>query len=350
MDPQRKILDLEQADAWVAEQRASGRRIGFTCGSFDLLHPGHVQYLAQARELCDRLLVAVNTDDSVRRYKSPLRPVHPQDHRMYMVAGLDSVDAVTALDEDRPLYLLLRWKPDLYVKGGDYDVSKLRSGEAVRAYGGRVEVIRPRFSTSTTAAIERIAALAAHAEPERAPLAAPAGLVLLDRDGTLIRNIPYLSDPNGVEVLPGVGEGLAELQAAGMRLAVVTNQQGIAFGYGTVQDMIAVNQRLFRELSRYGVRLSRVYFCPHSIPDACGCRKPADGMIRRAMRDFGVEPGRTFFIGDTESDMRAGAAAGCVTVYVGEAPPPRCDFHAAGFAGAAHWVAEHAALAAGEAR
>src|SRR5882724_11845075 len=99
MDPGAKILSLDQADAWVASEKAAGRRIGFTCGSFDLLHAGHVQYLSAARALCDRLLVAVNSDESVRRSKGPSRPINPQNQRMYVIAGLASVDAVTLLDD-----------------------------------------------------------------------------------------------------------------------------------------------------------------------------------------------------------------------------------------------------------
>src|ERR1700704_4903906 len=119
MDPGAKILSLEQMDQWVASEKAAGRRIGFTCGSFDLLHAGHVEYLAAARALCDRLMVAVNADASVRRYKNPLRPVVPERERIYVVAGLAAVDAATLMDDDRPLSMLLRWKPDLYIKGGD---------------------------------------------------------------------------------------------------------------------------------------------------------------------------------------------------------------------------------------
>lgn len=303
-------------DAWITGERAAGRRVGFTCGSFDLLHPGHVQYLARARALCDRLLVAVNTDESVRRYKNPLRPINPLEHRMYMVAGLAAVDAVTTLDEDRPLSLLLRWKPDLYIKGGDYAVESLRSGAAVRGYGGRVEVIKPEFDTSSTGVIERIRLLAAHAEPDRSGAPSSSGLVLLDRDGTLIRDVPFLYDPADVEVLPGVVESLTRLQAAGLRLAIVTNQQGIALGYHTVQDFIAVNQRMLRELGQHDILISRIYFCPHSAADRCACRKPAAGMIERALRDFGVPPERAFLIGDTDADMAAGATAGCRTFRV----------------------------------
>lgn len=320
MDPGDKILSkiqsTEQMDEWLAAERAAGRRIGFTCGSFDLLHAGHVQYLGAAREFCDRLIVAVNSDASIFRYKSKLRPVVPERERMYVVAGLAAVDAVTLMDDDRPLSLLLRWKPDLYIKGGDYSPEALRSGDAVREYGGKVEVIRSGFETSTSKLIERVGALAAHAVPELAVTQNFRGLVLLDRDGTLIRNVPFLHDPAKVEILPGVIDGLVKLQAAGLRLAIVTNQQGIGLGYYTVQDFIAVNQALLRELGARGIRISKIYFCPHSLADQCSCRKPATGMITRAMQDFDVTPEQTFLVGDSLDDMRAGADAGCQTVCV----------------------------------
>jgi D-glycero-D-manno-heptose 1,7-bisphosphate phosphatase len=318
MDPAEKILSLEQMDQWVAVEKAAGRRIGFTCGSFDLLHAGHVEYLGKARELCDRLIVAMNSDASVSRYKDPLRPIVPERERMYVVAGLAAADAVTLMEDDRPLTLLLRWKPDLYIKGGDYAKDALRSGDAVRAYGGKAEVIRSGFDTSSSKLIERMGVLAEHVEPATAGPRRFSGLVLLDRDGTLIRNVPFLHDPENVEILPGVIDGLLKLQAAGMRLAIVTNQQGIGLGYYTVQDFIAVNQRLLRELGARGVRISKIYFCPHSLGEQCSCRKPATGMIVRAMRDFGVAPEQTFLVGDSNDDMQAGADAGCQTVRVGE--------------------------------
>jgi rfaE bifunctional protein nucleotidyltransferase chain/domain len=312
-----KILSLEQMDTWVAAEKAAGRRIGFTCGSFDLLHAGHVQYLGAARELCDSLIVAVNSDASVSRYKNPLRPIVPERERMYVVAGLAAVDVVTLMEDDRPLSLLLRWKPDLYIKGGDYSPDALRSGDAVREYGGKVEVIRSEFETSTSKLIERMGVLAGHVEPATAGPRNFRGLVLLDRDGTLIRNVPFLHDPAKVEILPGVIDGLLKLQAAGLRLAIVTNQQGIGLGYYSVQDFIAVNQRLLRELGARGIRISKIYFCPHSLADECSCRKPATGMINRSMRDFGVTPEQTVLVGDSDDDMQAGADAGCQTVRVG---------------------------------
>jgi len=318
MNPGEKILSLEQMDQWVATEKAAGRRIGFTCGSFDLLHAGHVQYLGAASELCDRLIVAVNSDASVSRYKNPLRPIVPQRERMYVVAGLAAVDVVTLMEEDRPLSLLLRWKPDLYIKGGDYAEDSLRSADAVKEYGGKVAVVKSGFETSSSRLIERIELLSAHAAPDNALDQGVQGLVLLDRDGTLIRNVPFLHDPAKVEILPGVIDGLLKLQAAGLRLAIVSNQQGIGLGYYTVQDFVAVNQRLLRELGARGIRISKIYFCPHSLGEQCSCRKPSTGMITRAMRDFAVAPEQTFLVGDSDDDMQAGADAGCQTVRVGE--------------------------------
>jgi rfaE bifunctional protein nucleotidyltransferase chain/domain len=316
-DPRSKLLSLDAADNWVREERAAGCRIGFTCGSFDLMHPGHAQYLFLARQRCDRLLVAVNSDASVRRYKNPLRPINPEQDRMYVVAALESVDAVTRLDEDRPLSLLMRWKPELYLKGGDYRASSLRSAKAVEEYGGSAVVIPSDFRTSTSATIDRIAALGMHTELARPPGPPPAGLVLVDRDGTLIRDVPFLNDPARVELLPGVGEGLAELQAAGFAIAIVTNQQGLGLGYATRQEMIGVNQQIFRALGPFGVRISRVYYCPHTAADGCDCRKPGAALIRQAIQDFGVPAGQTVMIGDTAADMEAGAEAGCRTLLVG---------------------------------
>jgi rfaE bifunctional protein nucleotidyltransferase chain/domain len=332
-----KLLTHDQVDEWVRVERARGHRIGFTCGSFDLLHAGHAQYLERARQQCDRLLVAVNSDASVGRYKDPLRPINGERERMYLVAALAAVDAVTILEEDRPLNLLLRWKPDLYIKGGDYRTSSLRSGAAVEAYGGRVVVIPSDFAISTSGAIVRIEAILAHATPEEAPVRELRGLVLADRDGTLIRDVPFLSDPAGVELMPGVGEGLAALQNAGFALAIVTNQQGIGLGYCTTREMIAVNQQLFRALGRYEVRISKVYYCPHSAAEGCACRKPRDGMVQRAMRDFAMDGARTFVVGDAAGDMAAGRSAGCRTVLVGAAQA-ECDYRASDFADVVSWI------------
>ena len=313
-----KILTLEQVDAWVAAERAAGHRIGFTCGAFDVMHAGHAQYLAEAKAMCDRLLVAVNSDESIQRYKNPLRPVNLWKERAFVVAALASCDRVTVLDEDRPLSLLLRWKPELYIKGGDYAAGSLKSGAAVEAYGGRTVVIPPQFGSSTTAMFERIQALGIVAPPA-ASSEEPRGLVLFDLDGTLVRDACF--DPSQAELLPGVIPALKSLQAAGFRLCIVTNQQGIGLGYFGYRDFVDGCRKLLRALGAEGIAIAKIYFCPHSMGEPCECRKPAPGLILRATRDHGITSKSCFVIGDSSYDMEAAQAAGCRGFYVGPSDP-----------------------------
>jgi rfaE bifunctional protein nucleotidyltransferase chain/domain len=334
----KKILTNDQVDGWVDRLRSAGRKLGYTCGTFDLLHAGHVDYLARSRGLCDALLVAVNSDWSIREYKNPHRPICPELERMTVVAALASVDAVTILNDVRPLAQIQRWKPDSYIKGGDYSVRQLRSAQAVTEYGGQVITVPVQHLVSTSQIIERILTMERLAPPSPVDSPPPKGIVFLDRDGTLLRDSPYMSDPRNAELLPGVGEGLAELQGAGYRLVIVTNQQGIGLGYFPVSEFIAVNTALFGKLAPYGVTISRIYYCPHSAADACDCRKPLPGLLLRGLREFGVAAERCFMVGDRDVDAMAGASAGCSAVLVGaggqDGPWPRFST----FAEAAAWI------------
>src|SRR5690606_16982955 len=124
--------------------------IVFTNGCFDILHAGHVQYLAQARELGDRLIVAVNSDESVRRLKGPERPFNRQEHRMLVLAALQAVDWVIPFEEDTPIPLLEAIRPDVLAKGGDYSLDQVVGAGVVRAYGGEVKVLSEIGDLSTT--------------------------------------------------------------------------------------------------------------------------------------------------------------------------------------------------------
>lgn len=131
-------------------------RLVFTNGCFDILHRGHVEYLEQARALGDALVVGVNTDASVERLKGPGRPVVPQADRALVLAGLESVDAVTLFDEDTPRALIRALLPDVLVKGGDYAVNGIVGREEVETAGGEVHVIPLIRGRSTSDLIRRI--------------------------------------------------------------------------------------------------------------------------------------------------------------------------------------------------
>ena len=136
--------------------RAGGRRLVFTNGCFDILHVGHARYLAAARALGDALLVAVNSDRSVRALKGEGRPVMNEAERAEMLAALEAVDLVTVFDEDSPRGLIAELLPDVLVKGGDYAPEEIHGREEVEAAGGRVLALPFVEGASTTGIIERV--------------------------------------------------------------------------------------------------------------------------------------------------------------------------------------------------
>lgn len=158
--PARHVLDPEELIARLHADRARGARVVFTNGCFDVLHAGHVGFLEQARALGDVLVVAVNSDASVRRLKGDDRPVNGQDDRTVVLAALSCVDYVTVFDEGTPARLIEQVRPDVYVKGGDYRPELLAEAPLVRRLGGTVRILDYLPDRSTSAVIERIRARA----------------------------------------------------------------------------------------------------------------------------------------------------------------------------------------------
>jgi len=154
--PERKILTRAELAARAASWRVAGRRIVFTNGCFDLLHSGHLALLQSAARLGDVLVLAINSDASVRRLKGTDRPLVPQAERAALLAALTFVDAVTVFDEDTPLETLESVRPHVLVKGGDYRPDQVVGRELVEASGGRVELVPLVPDKSTSALVERI--------------------------------------------------------------------------------------------------------------------------------------------------------------------------------------------------
>jgi D-beta-D-heptose 7-phosphate kinase/D-beta-D-heptose 1-phosphate adenosyltransferase len=151
-----KILTIEALARCVTRARREGLRIVFTNGCFDLLHRGHLRSLEQARGLGDRLIVAVNSDASVRRAKGPGRPIRNAAIRMELVAGLACVDWVVAFRSDTPLRLIERLRPDVLAKGGDWALDAIVGADVVRSAGGRVERLTLVPGEHTTRELARI--------------------------------------------------------------------------------------------------------------------------------------------------------------------------------------------------
>lgn len=152
------IVELEEL-LGLLEKVQGKKKIVFTNGCFDILHAGHADYLNKAKSLGDILVVGINSDASVRRIKGEKRPILPQQMRAYLLDNLKPVDYVVIFEEDTPLELIKAIKPDVLVKGADWDLDRIVGADFVLSYGGRVERIAFSFDISTSKVVERILGL-----------------------------------------------------------------------------------------------------------------------------------------------------------------------------------------------
>lgn len=157
--PESKIVCFEDLSYWAMRLRNEGKRIVTTNGCFDLLHPGHLQYLAQARALGEVLLVAVNSDESVRKLKGSERPFFPAKERAKQLAALEAVDYVTIFENDTPVEVIRAVCPDIHVKGGDYESKDLPERAVVESIGGKLRILSFVDGYSTTTLIEKLRTL-----------------------------------------------------------------------------------------------------------------------------------------------------------------------------------------------
>jgi rfaE bifunctional protein nucleotidyltransferase chain/domain len=316
----RKVFTRAEVAQRIRELKAEKPVVvGFTSGVFDLLHPGHVAYLEAARSRVDLLVVAVNSDQSVKSYKGPGRPICGEDARARVVAALASVDFVFIFDERTNAENIEQLRPDLYLKAGDYSREKLTSASLVESYGGKVETIAFEDGFSSSGIIEKIRSTSL--EPllyEKAREIQPGRpAVFVDRDGTIIREFDYLNEPEKVEELPGAYQALRKLQDAGFVVVMVTNQPGIGLGYLTREEFIKVTGALLRQASgRHGVLFERVCFCPHSKGARCACRKPGTALVQGIVDELKLDLSKSWVIGDMTCDAQLAQNVGCRSVGV----------------------------------
>ena len=153
---QSKILSFSALESQLNTWRNANEKIVFTNGCFDLIHFGHVDYLAKARDLGNRLVVGLNTDDSIRRLKGSSRPIKDEQSRLALIAGLGFVDAVVLFDEETPIKLISIIKPNVLVKGGDYEVKDIVGHEIVQSNSGKVCTIDFVDGYSSSKLIEKV--------------------------------------------------------------------------------------------------------------------------------------------------------------------------------------------------
>ena len=322
-----KIKTREELAKLIPIMKDQGKKVGFTSGAFDIIHAGHVTYLEDAKKICDVLIIGLNTDASVKKYKGENRPINNQEDRLKTISALETVDYVFLFDERRNNANIETLKPDFYIKGGDYSADKLTSKPLVEKHGGKAVVLPVVKGKSTTETIKKVMLDVNTDENDESkeditsytPLNKHKKIsqaVFIDRDGVINKEISYLHEPEKFEFLPNVLEGMKKMQDMGFKIVVVTNQAGIGLGYFTKEDFYKVNREMLRGVSKSGIMIDKVYFCPHGINDGCDCRKPKPGMLLRGKEELNLDMENSYMIGDMTSDIKAGKAAGTKTILV----------------------------------
>lgn len=309
----KKVKSKNEIINIVRGLKKRGKKVVTINGAFDILHIGHVNSLEKAKAQGDILIVLVNSDQSVKSYKGPRRPIIPQKERAEILAALGCVDYVTVFNEINPKKILNEIGPSVHCSGldwGKYCAEK----EVVEKNGGRIHVMDWKAKgISTTRVIQKVLYSCQDA---------PVKAIFLDRDGVINSNKQgYVYKNKDFDFTPYAFRALKSFSKTGYKLIVLTNQSGIGRGYFKKSDLIKLNKWMVAELKGRGIKIDKIYYCPHLPQDNCACRKPNIGMVMQAVNDFNISLNESWIIGDSDCDVMLGREVNMKTIKVGgEAP------------------------------
>lgn len=303
---QKEIIQI------VKKLKKQGKKTVALSGSFDILHSGHIKSLKEAKRQGDVLILLLNSDKSIKNYKGPNRPINPQKERIEVLSALEPIDYLVLFDEITPKEILTKIQPDIFCQGKDWGKNCVER-EVVEKYGGKVYVLKWQKGLSTTQLIEKILAVYSKLSVKA---------VFLDRDGTINVNQPtYLHRIEDFKFIPKVIPALKKLSKTDYKIIILTNQSGISRGYFKEEDLKKLHNWLLKFLRKKGIKIEKIYYCPHHPEDNCFCRKPKIGMLLQAVKDFDISLNESWVIGDDERDVIMARNANIKSIKIGEAMP-----------------------------
>lgn len=303
-----KIITEPELKKLTGDFKKQNKKIVVFSGSFDLLHIGHIRDIEEARQQGDILIILLNSDISVKKYKGPKRPIFNENDRAMMLASLENVDYVCLFDDINPKRILGEIDLDIYSNGPDWGKDCIER-ELIEKKGAQIHILQWHQGYSTTHLIKKILEVETSPTPKA---------VFIDRDGTLNHNKSgYIFKKEDFEYTERAIEALQKLSQTDYKIIIVTNQSGIAKGYYTEKDFHKLTESMVQDLQMKGVRIDKVYFCPHNPEDTCDCRKPKPGMLLEAVKDFEISLNKSWFIGDDERDVLAGRESNTKTIKIG---------------------------------
>ncbi|MES2749640.1 MAG: HAD-IIIA family hydrolase [Patescibacteria group bacterium] len=310
--PQKKIITLEVAQKMVRAYKKQGLTIGAMSGSFDIVTAYHFKSLEECSKKSDVLFLFLNSDASVKRYKGTSKPILHESERAYTIAQSPFVHHIVVFDDLTPVNIISRLKPDIFINVSEWGKDCVER-KTVESYGGQVAIgkvtVAEQWVTSTSDLIKKII----NSESKQTGRA-----IFLDRDGVINENkTGYLFRWEDIVFMPHLMPAFKAFVKAGYKLIIITNQSGIARGYYTEKQMVALHVKMTAYFKKHGVTITAIYHCPHGPIEGCTCRKPGIGMLVKAATEQNLNLSKSWFIGDSHTDVEAGRFANVKTVYIG---------------------------------
>lgn len=304
-----KIQSEKELIKIISYLKNQGKKVVTYNGSFDLLHAGHIASIREAKAQGDVLVILLNSDTSVQSYKSSKRPIISQEDRAQLLAALEDVDYVIIFDDINPKQILAKIKPDIHCNGSDWGKDCVER-EVVEGNGGQIYILKWTQGLSTSSLIKKII---------EAYSSSLTKAIFLDRDGTInVNGNGYIHKKEDFIYTDKAIAALQKLSKSDYKIIIITNQSGVGRGYFTKEDVENLHKLMIEQLDKKGIRIDRIYFCPHHPDDGCDCRKPKIGMLMQAVKDFDISLNDSWMIGDDERDIIMSRDANLKAIKLGE--------------------------------
>ena len=303
---QKEIIEI------VKNFKKQGKKVVTYNGSFDILHLGHIKSFEEAKGQGDILIILLNSDNSIRSYKGPNRPINSEESRAESLSAIIHVDYIVYFTEINSKNILKKINPDIHCNGSDWGKSCVERG-VVEENGGRIHVLKWQKGFSTSELIKKNTNIHSRSDVRA---------IFLDRDGTININEPeYIHTIKDFKFITGAISALKKLSKTDYKVIIVSNQSGIARGYYNQKDLEILHNWMLSEFKKKSIRIDKIYYCPHGPDDNCSCRKPKIGMFLEAVKDFDINLSKSWFIGDDKRDVIAGREANIKTIKIGDRMP-----------------------------
>ena len=292
------LLGLEKI---ISELKANDSKIGCITGSFDLLHDGHKEAIKFSKENCDELIVLVNSDQSIKKYKGPTRPIESENKRIENLNHLFNDCYYFSFDYLIPNILIEIIQPDIYFLSDEWASSPIEK-LVIDNYGGEIKPHPIIVGESTSKYIPKDSK--------------SKGAIFLDRDGTINKDFGYIDSTEKIQIKQTNLDGLVKMAQLDFSIFVVTNQSGVSKGLFTEKKLKEINNYLVNVVHENGGRIDKVYYDTSDSSNPSSFRKPNTGMVERAVKEFGISLSKSWIIGDKDTDIELGKFTNLKTIYV----------------------------------